>query len=540
MSQASARRPRNGSKSWRMPTRAAWYPLYTENEDFRLWFDNLARGSPTTAVESARVLYRYLSLKNINLEELTQQIKADHDLFEKRVMGFVGELEDEGKAPGYIGNYVKVLRSWANWQGVRLVRKIKISNPNHTPTLEDEQVPTIHQVKDIRSNASMRGRICVGAVAYAGLRPEVLGHQRVEDGLKLGDLSELDVEKLEFSKVPAMIVVRPELSKAGHTFRTFLPEPTCRDIIAYLERRRSSGEELFKESPLVSVATSHIGKGQRSVQGRTTGHIVTTIVSRDIRNAMRPTYSYRPYVLRSFFSTRLLLAVSDGALDNNYRIYWMGHKGNMSARYSSNKALLPDDLVESMREAYNRSTSYLLGGSVDEEALRRRMLVDSARMFGFSDDVLQKIEGILDRSDSVDDAIKEITRSGITIIPGHEDQKQIRDEHGLSHGDYVIVSSDEQLRMYLDDGYEWRGEIPSKSPKAHVDDEKWVMPDGTILSNGEKVYAHINEDGVVEMRGNPSTLNGIEEELVQLGISLNKVESGPRYLLKKKNSSRAS
>ncbi len=60
------------------------------------------------------------------------------------------------------------------------------------------------------------------------------------------------------------------------------------------------------------------------------------------------------------------------------------------------------------------------------------------------------------------------------------------------------------------------------------------MPNGRVLGNGEKVYAHVNEDGSVELRGNPYQLNGVEEELVELGLSLDKVDSGPRYLLRKK------
>jgi hypothetical protein len=98
---------------------------------------------------------------------------------------------------------------------------------------------------------------------------------------------------------------------------------------------------------------------------------------------MRPTYRYRPYVLRSYFSTRLLVAVSDGVLDNNYRGYWMGHKGQMSARYSSNKAMLPDDLIENMREAYNRSLRSLLEGTLNEDTLRRKQMLDTARILGY-------------------------------------------------------------------------------------------------------------------------------------------------------------
>ncbi len=45
------RGPRSESKKeWSMPLNAKWYKLYQTNSDFKLWFDNLARGSPTTAL----------------------------------------------------------------------------------------------------------------------------------------------------------------------------------------------------------------------------------------------------------------------------------------------------------------------------------------------------------------------------------------------------------------------------------------------------------------------------------------------------------
>jgi hypothetical protein len=60
---------------------------------------------------------------------------------------------------------MKVINGWANFNGQVIVRRIKISNHDMTPTLENEKVPTPQQVSDIRSAASLRGRICVGARA---------------------------------------------------------------------------------------------------------------------------------------------------------------------------------------------------------------------------------------------------------------------------------------------------------------------------------------------------------------------------------------
>jgi hypothetical protein len=429
-----------------MPTNAKWYGLYQNNRDFRLWFDNLARGSPTTAIESARVLYRSLGIIKLDLDQLTNLIKTDRDGFEKKLMEFVSAQEKEGYAPGTIHAYTKTFRSWASWHGQALVRNIKISNPSRTPTLDNEQVPTPQQVNDIRSAASLRGRVCVDVVAYGGTRLEVLGHQHLHDGLKLGDLPELDLEKLVFTKTPTLVEVREPISKAGHRYRTFLPQETCRDILAYLKYRMSLEEELDAQSPLVSVSSSHNRRGWRSVREIESNHIVAAVVGRDIRSAMRPMFNYRPYVLRSFFSTRLLMAVSEGVVDNNYRVYWMGHQGIMSARYSTNKAMLPPDLVESMRDSYKRCLPYLLGVSLNEEDMRRKQVIDTAKMLGFGEERISKLREILARSKSVDDAVEEIRK--LSLEPPKSNTYENR-----------LVDSEKEMMSLLNQGWEIEREL---------------------------------------------------------------------------------
>jgi len=396
---------------WDMPTKSKWYPLYEGDEDFRLWFDNLARGSPNTAINRAKVLFRFMGIKGWGLGELTEQITVDSDRFEKLLISFVGEQERAGYAPGTIDNYLITLRSWANWHGVRFVRQIKVSNRKSTPTLDDEMVPHVFQVQDIRSRATPRGRICVGGMAYGGLRIEVLGHQYLRDGLRLGDLPELDYGTLKFEATPTLVVIRPELSKSKHKYRTFFPKETCDDIILFLQKRVSHGEVLTERSPVISVNPNlnrgQWGHGRDDVEDR---HIRATSVSRDIRSAMQPNYSYRPYVLRSYFSTRLLLAVSARALDNNYRVYWMGQKGSMAARYSSNKAALPDDLIEDMRAAYSRSRRYLLGDPVNDESMKRNQMLVTARMLNFGEERMAKIREALERASTVDEVLEEFQK----------------------------------------------------------------------------------------------------------------------------------
>jgi hypothetical protein len=187
-------------------------------------------------------------------------------------------------------------------------------------------------------------------MAHSGVRPEVLGNFDGTDGLRVADLPEMRIKsgQVEFENVPTMVVVRAERSKAGHKYFTFLGEEGCEYLKAYLEERLASGEKLAPESDVISPKSAHKS-------------FVTTInVSDGIRNAIRAAgFRWRPYVLRAYFDTQLLLAESKGKVAHDYRVFWMGHTGSMEARYTTNKGRLPKAMLDDMREAYNRCELFL-------------------------------------------------------------------------------------------------------------------------------------------------------------------------------------
>jgi hypothetical protein len=96
---------------------------------------------------------------------------------------------------------------------------------------------------------------------------------------------------------------------------------------------------------------------------------------------MRPKYLWRPYVLRAYFDTQLLIAENNGKMAHAYRQFFMGHKGDIEARYTTNKGRLPGNFIEDMRESYRRSLEYLETSKMEisedklQNALRRQLLL---------------------------------------------------------------------------------------------------------------------------------------------------------------------
>jgi hypothetical protein len=421
--------------------KARWAHLLDEDPTFKRWFDNLARGSARTARERARVLYRFLRIHDLTPSSLVEMGKEDVEKVEDLLMDFVSELYRNGKAPGYIDHYLTAVKSWLGFNRIELARRIKIGNRNHTPTIDDERVPTGDELLQVLSYADGRGRCSISLMAFAGLRPQVLGSMTGMDGLEVRDLPEMVIEggRITFSKVPTMVVVRPSLSKAGHRYFTFLASEGCDYLRAYLERRLALGEELGSGSAMIAAKPGHTETGFRSQGADGSGHVATKTVTGEIRKAMRPRFMWRPYVLRAYFDTQLLIAENNGKVSHAYRQFFMGHKGDIEARYTTNKGRLSEEMIEDMRRRFADSEEYLTTRKTRDEAeARKRQFLLTAEML-FPDKV-ESIRNILARHASLEEASPEI-REMVTPT-------------GKGRREAVVVESEAEMVELVSKGWE--------------------------------------------------------------------------------------
>ena len=316
--------------------------------DIERWYKNCSRGSHVTADVYLRRLGLFCEQHNLTPKQLVAFGQEDRGKLEDLVQDHVTWMEDEGYSPGYVEGVLKSVRSWLVHNEVELKRKIKISNSGATPTLEDEKVPEKRELKTILMYGDERVSVAVCLVAQAGLRLQALGNALGDDGLTIGDLLELKVHEdhVEFTRTPAMIVVRPTLSKVGHKYLTFLPTEGCEYLAAYLNKRLAQGEIFTAKTPVIATKTDHTFTTTRNVL-------------KIIRKAMRPRFTWRPYVLRAYFDTQMLLAENHGRISHQYRMFFMGRKGDIEARYTTKKRRLPKKLIEDMRRSFRDCEEYL-------------------------------------------------------------------------------------------------------------------------------------------------------------------------------------
>ncbi len=338
--------------------------------DLRRWLTNIARGSPITAEVYERRLKRTCELLQSTPGGLVERAKSDLKGFQDSVEDMVTQLESEHKAPGYIRGLLKSLRSWLRYNDIQLTRKIKVSNPSATPTIEDEEIPSHEELTRILRASASRVRAAEALIAFADLRPHTLGNHDGSDGLALQDLPELKIEngEVSFTKVPTMILVRSNLSKAKHKYFTFLSEEGCTYLKEYLEERLRKGEKLNAKSPVIAYERA----------SATRKFMTTRKITRLIRESMRQAGVWkRPYVLRAYAETQFIIAESKGKISHPYLQFLAGHKGDIESRYSTNKGVLPEEMVEGMREAYKACTPFL---STISQPLEHSNIVKEAKV----------------------------------------------------------------------------------------------------------------------------------------------------------------
>ena len=416
-------------------------PKYQElllDEDVRRWFENLGTKSVLTATVALRNLGHYCELTVTTPKDILKKAKSNEKDFRYEFTDFVRKLEKEGKAGSYIARFKKVILSWLKFNDIRLQLTVNISGENETPTIANERVPSKEELARIMRKATSRGRVAIAIMAFSGLRPESLGDYEGTDGLRLGDLKDLHIsDEILFEKVPATVMVKSKLSKARHQYFSFIGEEGTTYIKEYLEERRKQGEELTYESPLLQFDVRGVKKN---------AFLRTTLVTRDIREAIEAAgLKMRPYVLRAYFSTALDIAESKGLISHPWRQFIMGHKGDIEARYSTNKRL-PPDMIEEMRESYRKCLKYM-------ETRVSEVSEDNARLYLQQ----QLLSAVGYRQDEID-------KMNLADLNTEDFQKLLRDKVAgamASNGSKQKLVSMNEIEKLLGEGYEFQAVLPN-------------------------------------------------------------------------------
>jgi hypothetical protein len=426
------------------------YSNIEKDPEVSRWLRNLRRGSPITAEVGLRRLGRVCELLSTDPKALVRDAKSDSKNFQDSLEDLVSRLEEDGKSPGYIVGILKTLRAWLRYNDVVLTRTIKVTNRNATPTIENEQIPTQPELSRILRTSSLRIRVAEALMAFADLRPETIGNFDGTDGLRLKDFPELKIQsgKVIFEKTPGMVIVRATLSKTRCKYITFLSEEGCTYLREYLEERIRNGESLTPETPLMGYERSK-RSGDEFLSTRKITHY--------IRTAMRSAGVYkRPYVLRAYAETQLIIAESKGKISHPYLQFIAGHKGDIEARYSTNKGRLPEQMIEDMRTCYTDCEPFL---GTATQPLEQTAIVKEAKL-----EALKSLAKSLLGIDLLEVKVAKEKEKGKPLSKDEEIalfEDEITKIRQVESDPQKIVA-EEELQANLKDGWQFVSVLPSR------------------------------------------------------------------------------
>lgn len=413
------------------------YKHLLDDQDVRRWYENLEAKSIITATVYLRTMGLYCSLERTTPKRILAEAKSKK--FRDGFTDFIRRMEKEGKAGSYIERFKKVVLSWAFYNNLDVKLKVNIKGTSETPTIANERVPSKDELSRILRMASTRGRVSIAMMAFSGLRPESLGDYLGTDGIRLEDFTEAKVSSkgVEFEKLPTTVLVRRALSKARHPYFTFVGSEAITYIKEHLAERVKSGEKLTPRSPLLAFDPRGVRKN---------AYLRTILVTRDIKEAIvKAGYTWRPYVLRAYCDTGMIVAESKGHISHPYLQFLMGHKGDIEARYSTNKGRLPPSMIEEMRETYKKCEPLLStkAETASEEQIKKTMREQFLIVAGFKKDEMEK----MNLGEMSDEELQDAVRQRLVgMMTGNGSRQRV-----------VPI---QEVRSFIGQGYEYVASLP--------------------------------------------------------------------------------
>jgi len=412
------------------------------DEEVATWHANLKEGSEITAYTYLRRLNNFCD----EFETTPQALAAmnSKDAYRMLVNAVQHYRSREPKLTGStIKGYIKAIRSWLQHNEVVITQKVRIVGANSTPTLKGEQTPEPYVLHSVWKFCDERQAALISLAAFLGFRPQVFGSYRGEDGLRLEDLPELQVDndhkKVLFQVIPTRVIVREERSKTRRTYEGFLCREGCERLEKYLVKRMNAGEELVPHSAIIA---DDFGAGR---------NITTKSIGKLIRKVFRHAgFPWRPYILRRYYDTRLGQAVAkpEIGLLEEWVTFWMGHLGGIEAQYRLHKKLA-DSLSAQMREAYRRASESMLQTidlhQDDAAQMRRELRAMTLNIVGFSDEEIKTID--LDASTT--EQLQQLIKQKLGLKAGNGVNGNGRRQ--------LVVSPDEAKDYINNKGWQFRG-----------------------------------------------------------------------------------
>ena len=295
-----------------------------------------------------------------------------------------------------------------------------------------EYIPTDEEIYRMVSEAglNLKWRAFLLTLYTSGMR------NSTGRAMRYGDIR----EELEADVVPLLVRIYPEMKevvpgacKNKIPYLVFISKETVKAVKAYLDEREARLGSLDDKQVLFCSDNRQIPKEKRPYSP-----LDMTAPQKYVRKAakaaqIREWRNVTPQSLRKAFER----AVRNSGLDPKDQEFFMGHilPGSQDVYYDKTK-------IEELRRKYAR-VLFFPSRTASPEGLRKKQVLDTVKVLGFSEDKIKRVEEALAKYKTVDEAVEEIRK---LRLEGYKLK-------GNPNSDPKKIIDENQLENYLTEGW---------------------------------------------------------------------------------------
>lgn len=422
------------------------------DKDTKEW--SITLGSESSRLNYPKHIAEYLVYRNLTIQQLRKNFKKSPIKEIKKVQEFVNFLlnrtEPKPLQPSSVGNYISAIKSRMKYDGIQLVREVKIQDRHYHQTIAEETTPDVEKVDNVIRNSKPSTQTITVLIALLGLRFKAMA------GIKVGDFPEMKInnkKEIVFEKFPTRVKIRPELNKGKKRgYETFLIEKGCIILKNWLQIRMNSGEDITTESLIIPT----------ECKNASTRRISNAIGRRLYTVFDKVKFGSRPYSLKGFFATQLM----NSGIQQNYQAFLLGHVGPMQNEYTARRQLSQEQL-ELMRTLFKEKIEpYLIPQENNTDAKLKKTFKRLATGMQVETDETATTEETVDKlAEEINKAMhgvresiaKEATTAGMNKI-----KNSYKNEANFVPKIQKIIQESE-LAKYISNGWIYQNTLPSGS-----------------------------------------------------------------------------
>jgi len=363
------------------------------------------------------------------------------------VQDYVDSLAEKDYSIRYVNVCLAFLKTFFKVNGFKGSKALEVER-HYQPARyrkRSEYIPTSAEIHNMAFAAgSTRNRALIFVLYTSGLRNSTLRALLYRD---VKDELESEVETIKLPVYPEMKKMDDGACKGNIPYYSFISKAAVEALREYcVERRRMYGS-IEDDEPLFASDSTNVPAEIRR-HTLVMKKSLEAMVKRAARKAgIKRWLSVYPHCLRKAFES----ALRNAGLDLKDQEFLIGHilPGTQDTYYDKTK-------VEDLRRKYAQ-VIFFPERVYSGEDFRKRQVLDTAKLLGFSEERIKKVEEALAKYERVDEALEEIKKLSLESYKESDERNSVNNYNGkgdCSKSEITIVQGEQKLIRFMSEGWD--------------------------------------------------------------------------------------